>query len=43
MLHSLPYTGKDVERIGRVDELLVGRANIIHERGEYVATKGHTS
>ncbi len=43
VLHSLPYTGKDVERVGRVDELLVGRANIIHERGEYVATKGHTS
>jgi polyphosphate kinase 2 len=35
VLHSLPYTGKDSERIGRVDALLVGRANTIHERGEY--------
>ena len=35
VLHSLPYTGKDPERIGRVDALLVGRANTIHERGEY--------
>jgi polyphosphate kinase 2 len=35
VLHSMPYTGKDPERIGRVDDLLVGRANIIHERSEY--------
>ncbi|MCP5395334.1 MAG: polyphosphate kinase 2 [Sphingomonadaceae bacterium] len=35
VLHSLPYTGKDLERVGRVDDLLVGRANVIHERGEY--------
>ncbi|MCO6181021.1 polyphosphate kinase 2 [Ciceribacter sp. RN22] len=35
VLHSLPYTGKNPERIGRVDSLLVGRANTIHERGEY--------
>ncbi len=35
VLHSLPYTGKDVARIGLVDDLLVGRANIIHERGEH--------
>lgn len=35
VLHSLPYKDKDVDRIGPVDDLLVGRANIIHERGEY--------
>jgi polyphosphate kinase 2 len=35
VLHSLPYTGKDVDRIGSVDDLLVGRANIVHERGEH--------
>ena len=35
VLHSLPYTGKDGDRIGRVDDLIVGRANIIHERREY--------
>jgi polyphosphate kinase 2 len=40
VLHSLPYTGKDVEKIGRVDDLLVGRANIIHERGEHDLVNG---
>ena len=35
VLHSLPYTGKEHERIGPVDDLLVGRANIIHEREEH--------
>jgi len=35
VLHSLPYAGKDPERIGKVDDLLVGRANIIHERSEH--------
>jgi polyphosphate kinase 2 len=35
VLHSLPYAGKNAEHIGRVDTLLVGRANTIHERGEY--------
>ncbi|MDG2002080.1 MAG: polyphosphate kinase 2 [Novosphingobium sp.] len=35
VLHSMPYTGKDTDRIGRVDDLLVGRANIIHEREEF--------
>ena len=35
VLHSMPYTDKDVKRIGLVDNLLVGRANTIHERGEY--------
>ena len=40
VLHSLPYTGKDVARIGAVDDLLVGRANIVHERGEHDLTSG---
>ncbi|TVR05722.1 MAG: polyphosphate kinase 2 [Salinarimonadaceae bacterium] len=40
ILHSLPYTGKSVERIGSVDDLLVGRANIIHERGEHDISSG---
>ena len=35
VLHALPYKDKDVARIGEVDDLLVGRANIIHERGEH--------
>uniref|UniRef100_D5X657 ADP/GDP-polyphosphate phosphotransferase n=1 Tax=Thiomonas intermedia (strain K12) TaxID=75379 RepID=D5X657_THIK1 len=40
VLHSLPYTGKDVTRIGEVDNLIVGRANFIHERGEHDLSKG---
>ncbi len=40
VLHALPYTGKEVDRIGFVDDLLVGRANIIHERGEHDLTSG---
>jgi polyphosphate kinase 2 len=35
VLHALPYKDKDAARIGEVDDLLVGRANIIHERGEH--------
>ena len=34
VLHSMPYKGKDAKRIGPVDDLLVGRANFIHEREE---------
>jgi len=40
VLHSLPYTGKEASRVGRVDDLLVGRANIVHERGEHDLTSG---
>jgi polyphosphate kinase 2 len=35
VLHSLPYSGKDTDRIGPVDDLIVGRANIVHERVAY--------
>ena len=34
LLHTFPYKAKDTERIGGVDPLLVGRANIVYERGE---------
>lgn len=34
VLHSLPYTHKDLNRVGSVDPLLVGRAHVIYERGE---------
>jgi polyphosphate kinase 2 len=34
ILHRLPYAKKDEARIGPVDHLLVGRANVIYERGE---------
>jgi len=36
LLHSFPYKAKDPERIGGVDPLLVGRANVVHERGEHI-------
>jgi len=34
VLHSLPYEGKDAERIGALDPLLVGRAELVFEIGE---------
>jgi polyphosphate kinase 2 len=40
VLHALPYDCKRHERIGEVDDLLVGRANIIHERGEHDLATG---
>ncbi len=40
VLHAMPYKDKDSERIGQVDDLLVGRANIIHERDEHDLATG---
>ncbi len=34
VLHKLPYPDKQLDKIGVVDPLLVGRANIVYERGE---------
>ena len=34
VLHKLPYANKDLERVGAIDPLLVGRANVVYERGE---------
>jgi polyphosphate kinase 2 len=34
ILHKLPYKGKDLEGVGPIDPLLVGRANVVYERGE---------
>ncbi|WP_310451524.1 polyphosphate kinase 2 [Sulfuritalea sp.] len=34
VLHKLPYANKEVDQIGPLDTLLVGRANIVYERGE---------
>ena len=34
VLHKLPYSNKDMARIGPVDPLLVGRAHVVYERGE---------
>ncbi len=35
VLHCLPYTDKDVDRIGALDPLLVGRASVVHENGAH--------
>lgn len=34
VLHKLPYAKKDLERIGPLDPLIVGRANVVYETGE---------
>ena len=35
VLHTVDYDGKDPERIGVVDPLLVGRAQVVFEQGEH--------
>ena len=37
VLHKLPYSGKDLKHIGSLDPLIVGRANVVYERGEHHA------
>lgn len=37
VLQRLPYEGKDLARIGSVDPLLVGRAQVVFEAGEQAA------
>lgn len=34
ILHKIPYSNKDVAMIGKVDPLIVGRSNVIYEKGE---------
>ncbi|GHU00531.1 polyphosphate kinase 2 [Betaproteobacteria bacterium] len=34
VLHKLPYTNKDISSIAPLDPLLVGRANVVYEKGE---------
>lgn len=34
VLYKLPYANKDVEQVGHLDPLLVGRANVVYEEGE---------
>jgi polyphosphate kinase 2 len=34
VLHKLPYANKDLERIGKLDLMIVGRAHVVYERGE---------
>jgi polyphosphate kinase 2 len=34
VLHKLPYSNKNLEYVGPLDPLLVGRAHVVYERGE---------
>ena len=34
VLHKLPYATKDPSHIGKLDMMIVGRANVVYERGE---------
>ena len=34
VLYKLPYSNKDIDHIGALDPLLVGRAHVVYERGE---------
>ena len=34
ILHKLPYTKKSLDKIGKLDPLIVGRAHVVYERGE---------
>jgi polyphosphate kinase 2 (PPK2 family) len=38
ILHKLPYANKESEHIGQLDPLIVGRANVVFERGEHEAS-----
>ena len=34
VLHKLQYTRRDLEQVGKLDPLIVGRAHVVYERGE---------
>jgi polyphosphate kinase 2 len=34
VLHRLPFPDKDLTRVGSLDPLIVGRANVVYEKGE---------
>ena len=38
ILHKLPYANKDLDHIGALDPLLVGRAHVVYERGEHTGS-----
>ena len=38
VLQKLPYANRDLEHIGKIDALLVGRAHVVYERGERPTT-----
>jgi polyphosphate kinase 2 len=37
VLHKLPYTNKALDKVGKLDPLIVGRAHVVYERGEKTA------
>lgn len=43
VLHKIPYDKKDIKQIGRIDPLLVGRSNLIYEKGESFLLSDNTS
>jgi hypothetical protein len=34
ILHRIPYKNKNLKAVGKLDPLLVGRSNVIYEKGE---------
>lgn len=40
VLHRVPYEDRDLEKIGPVDPLLVGRAQVVFEQGEHSVQPG---
>ena len=34
ILHAAPYTGKNIATVGQIDPLIVGRSNVVYEKGE---------
>ena len=40
VLHHLPYNGKDIPRIGNVDPLIVGRANVLNDGDDELPLSG---
>jgi len=40
VLHSMPYAKRDLDRVGPVDPLLVGRAHVVYEKGERIVAPG---
>jgi len=43
VLHAMPYTGKDVDAIGLLDPLIVGRPADVYENGEHPAARVDTA
>ena len=38
VLHKLPYTNRDIAQVGKLDQLIVGRAHVVYERGEHTGS-----